>query len=214
MARERATVLVAAVSAAVLLLASGCGGSTAARAPSPPAKAAAPRCAHPAGWQRLADRIAAPVYCPGWLPGPLTSQIGGRWNNINSVSPDRSYLESFVWQETEVGITASGAEYHVNLRGYPGRTKIPTCTEGGGDNTPIPCFADPRGHVLENGIDATLFTVNQDADQWHILLAWRHRGSLYTISEHLAPPVDYRKLVRFLHRELRSLVLIEPSRST
>ena len=53
------------------------------------------------GWQRLANRIGADVYCPGWLPDPLTSQIGGQWNNINSVSKDRSYLESFIWQDTD-----------------------------------------------------------------------------------------------------------------
>jgi hypothetical protein len=222
MIRMRAAGLVAAVCTAFALLASGCGGdsgtapatttpASGANAAAPPAK---PRCAYPAGWQRLANRIAAPVYCPGWLPDPLTSQIGGRWNNIDSVSRDRSYLESFVWQETEVGINATGGELHVNLRGYPGRTTIPTCTEGGGDNTPIPCFADSRGRVVENGIDATLYTVNQDADQWHLLLAWRHKGSLYTLSEHLAPPLDYRKLVRYLHHELRSLVLIEPARTT
>ena len=38
------------------------------------------------GWQKLANKIQAPVYCPGWLPDPLTGQIGGRWNNINSVA--------------------------------------------------------------------------------------------------------------------------------
>ena len=175
---------------------------------SAPAK---PHCAFRGGWQRLANRIAAPVYCPGWLPDPLTSQIGGRWNNIDSVSRDRSYLESFVWQETEIGVNGAGGELHVNLRGYPGVTKIPSCTEGGGDNTPIPCFADPRGRYHAKGISATLYTVNQDADQWHLLLAWRHQGSLYTLSEHLAPPLNYGKLLRYLQHELRSLVLIEPS---
>ena len=193
------------------LAAAGCGGS--AVHPHGPTPTAAPppkpHCAYPAGWQRLANRIAAPVYCPGWLPDPLTSQIGGKWNNIDSVSRDRSYLESFVWQETQMG--AAGGELHVNLRGYPGRMKIPNCTQGGGDNRPIPCFADPKGKVSENGISATLFTVNQDADQWHVLLAWRHQGSLYTLSEHLAPPLNYGKLVRYLRHELRSLVLIEPS---
>jgi hypothetical protein len=216
----RAFALLAGVSAALSLLAAGCGGNgaTSAGGGPPPTAAAAqaaakPRCAHPAGWQRLANRIAAPVYCPGWLPDPLTSQIGGRWNNIDSVSRDRSYLESFVWQETQVGVNGVGGELHVNLRGYPGVTKIPSCTEGGGDDTPIPCFADPRGRYFAKGISATLYTVNQDADQWHLLLAWRHRGSLYTLSEHLAPPLNYRKLLRYLQHELRSLVLIEPTRT-
>ena len=56
--------------------------------------------------------------------------------------------------------------------------------------------------------------MNQDADQWHLLYAWHHKGSLYTVSEHLAPPLNYRKLVAYLKRELGSLVLIQPSNST
>src|SRR6185437_1595888 len=177
-AAVRAFALLAGVSAALALLASGCGGSGAKVAASEaagsgaPAAPAKPRCAYPAGWQRLANRIGAAVYCPGWLPDPLTSQIGGKWNNINSVSRDRSYLESFVWQETEAGATGAGGELHVNLRGYPGRTKIPTCFAGATASDPVPCFADAHGQVHENGIDATLFTVNQGADQWHVALVW------------------------------------------
>ncbi len=201
------------LSAALAPLAAGCGGSTVGpHGPTPTsAPPATPHCAFPAGWQRLANRIAAAVYCPGWLPDPLTSQIRGKWNNINSVSPDRSYLESFVWQETEVGVNGAGGELHVNLRGYPGRTKIPTCPTGAGNSYPEPCFGGPHGQVRENGIAATLFTVNQGADQWHYALVWHHRGSLYTLSEHLAPPLDSRKLVQYLRRELGSLVLIEPN---
>src|SRR5579884_3495062 len=208
----KASLALAGLAAALALVASGCGSAAARRAAA--AKPAAPRCAYRAGWQRLADRIRAPVYCPGWLPDPLTAQIGGPWNNIDEVSPDRSYLESFVWQETEVGATGAGGELHVNLRGYPGRTRIPTCPTGAFNSDPAPCFAGPHGTVHENGIDATLYTVNQGADEWHYLLLWRHAGSLYTISEHLAPPLDGPKLVQYLHHELRDLVLIEPAHST
>ena len=208
--------------AAVVLLAAGCGGaghgaattSALARyyagfAPPVPMKAT---CAHPLGWERLANRIGAAVYCPGWLPDPLTSQIGGQWNNINAVGKDRSYLESFVWQDTDTP-NISG-EFHINLRGYPGRTTIPTCLGGLNMTTPVPCFAQPTGHVTENGIRATLYTVNQDADTWHLLLLWRHAGGLYTVSEHLAPPLDYHRVVEYLKVELASLVLIPPARST
>ncbi|HEY3182389.1 MAG TPA: hypothetical protein VGJ77_06120 [Gaiellaceae bacterium] len=203
---RRPGLLIALALAALSLAASGCSsGETKAVAAAAPK----PVCKYRAGWQKLANRIDAPVYCPGWLPDPLTAQLGGRWNNIDSVDPDRSYLMSFVWQETGGG--AAGGELHVNLRGYPGRTAIPRCTRGGKDKTLIPCFSDPRGKVRANGITATMFTVNQDADQWHILLAWRYGGSLYTLSEHVAPPLTYRKVVAYLKRELRSLVLIEPS---
>jgi hypothetical protein len=159
-------------------------------------------------WQKLANRIDAPVYCPAWLPDPLTGQIGGRWNNIDSVGKDRSYLIGFVWQEL-------GQEIHINLRGYPGVTKVPTCTSVDlvGDKrhvTKVPCFADSHGQKTVAGFRVTEYTVNQDADQWHVLYAWRHGGSLYTLSQHVAPPLTFPMVVRNLDRELASLVLVEP----
>ncbi len=197
-----------------LLVVAGCGSSSKTSAPAvmTTAAQAAPQCAYRAGWQKLANRIKAAVYCPGWLPDPLTSQLGGQWNNINSVSPDRSYLMSFVWQETGMGI--GGGELHVNLRGYPGVTKIPSCTRGGGDHTPIPCFDQPNGSMTTNGIKATVYTVNQDADAWHILLLWHAHDGLYTLSEHLAPPLTYNKLLKYLRHELSQLVVIEPNLKT
>ena len=149
------------------------------------------------------------MYCPGWLPDPLTDQIGGPWNNINSVSPDRSYLESFVWQDTDLGGTSG--ELHVNLRAYPGRTTIPTCRTGGADSVNVPCFAQPTRNYTANGITARLYTVNQDADSWHLALVWRRAGTLYTLSEHVAPPLTYNHVIRYLRQELGSLVLIKPS---
>src|SRR5438067_8519437 len=190
------------------LLATGCsGGAKQASA----AQVAAPKahCHGVAVLQRLANRVKAPVYCPGWLPDPLQGQIGGEWNNINSVSTDRSYLESFVWQETGGG--AAGGELHVNLRAYPGVTKIPSCRTGGADSQNVPCFADARGWVTANGIRARLYTVNQDADAWHALLLWRRAGTLYTLSEHVAPPLTFAHVVRYLKRELASLVVIKPA---
>jgi hypothetical protein len=196
----------------LIVVAAGCGGSSRPAVSGAAAPTARPGCAYRVGWQRLANRISADVYCPGWLPGPLTSQINGGSNNINVVSSDRSYLESFIWQDTDTpGI--SGV-LHVILRGYPGRTAIPTCLGGIKGTTPMPCFAGVNGHVTEHGIRATLYTVNQDADAWHILLLWRHKGGLYTVSEHLAPPLNYPKVVSYLKRELAALVLIAPSHST
>ena len=199
--------------AGLSLLVAGCGGSShSAATTSTTAAPVKASCAHPAGWRTLANRIGADVYCPGWLPDPLTSQIGGQSNNIDSVSKDRSYLESFIWQDTDTP-NISG-EVHVILRGYPARTKIPKCLGGLNDKTWIACFAGPRGHVSSNGIRATVYTVNQDADAWHLLLAWHHRGGLYTLSEHLAAPLTFKKVMAYLKQELDSLVLIAPSRST
>jgi hypothetical protein len=203
----------AGILAATALLVAGCGGSgtkSAATATTPaPAKAT---CAYRHGWQLLANRIGADVYCPGWLPDPLTSQINGRWSNINSVSKDRSYLESFVWQDTDSA--ALSGELHVNLRGYPDRTAIPTCLGGLKDNVEKPCFQGLHGTITAGGIKAKLYTVNLDADTWHLLLLWHHNKGLYTLSEHLAPPLDYKKVIAYLKHELGSLVLIAPSHST
>ena len=171
-------------------------------------------CPHRAGWQKLADKIDAPVYCPGWLPTPLTSQIGGPWNNIDSVDPDRSYLIGFVWQENALG--GNVQEVHVNLRGYPGSTRIPTCqdvtTVGGTTHRKnVPCFQEPRGTMRsKDGIVATKYTVNHGADSWHVLLAWLRNGSLYTVSEHVAEPLTYAQVVANLKLMLDRLVLVRP----
>jgi hypothetical protein len=187
-----------------VLVLSGCGAA------EPESRAAAPACPAQwrAGWQKLADRIDAPVYCPRWLPSPLRAEIGGPSASANSVDPDGSYLVGFIYKE---GVQ----ENHVNLRGYPGKTAIPTCIDtlvGAGKTRrrKVPCFSDPSGQKRAGGIVATVYTVNQDADQWHVLYAWRRKGSLYTISEHVAPPFTFSGVVRNLDRMLRSLVLVEP----
>jgi hypothetical protein len=187
----------------------GCGNE-ATKAEAAP-KVAKPHCPNPAAWQKLANRVGVPVYCPGWLPDPLTGKLGAVDNNINSVSADRSYLESWVWQETGGG--AAGGELHVNLRAYPGRTKIPTCRTGGSDSRNVPCFASPVGRISANGISSPVYTVNQDADAWHYLVLWRRHGTLYTLSEHVAPPLTGQKVRQYLKRELSSLVLFRPSAS-
>jgi hypothetical protein len=194
------------VVAGFVLLVAGCGEATTPRRVAD-SVASAPRCpaSAVAGWRRLADRIQAPVYCPRWMPAPLDGRIDGRWIDVNSVDPDRSYLISFLWHE------ARGGDVHVNFRGYPGRVRIPRCVD---NNTRqrrlVPCFSDPRGRIRLPGIHATLYTVNQDADQWHVLYAWRRGGSLYAVSEHVTPPLTYRHVQRNLARILRNLVLVEP----
>jgi hypothetical protein len=189
------------------LVLSGCGAA------EPESRAAAPSCpaAWRVGWQKLADRIDAPVYCPRWLPSPLTGEIGGPRTTVNSVGKDRSYLIGFAWKDRE-------DEVHVNLRGYPGKTAIPTCRQvdinaGKKVERSVPCFADSRGRKRVPGIEATVYTVSQDADRWHISYLWRHDGSLYVLSEHVAPPLTYRMVVRNLDRMLRTLVLVAPHTS-
>jgi hypothetical protein len=200
-----------AIVLALLLLAvvsAGCAGGE----ESSPAQAARAKPSCPAswraGWQRLANRIEAPVYCPAWIPSPLTAQIGGKWSTGAQVAKDRSYLAGFIWFE-------HGSEVHVNLRGYPGRTTIPACVAEEQireqlKRTKVPCFSDPKETRRIGPFRIILYTVNRDADQWHLLYAWRHAGSLYALSEHVAPPFGYQRVLKNLDRMMRSLVLIQP----
>lgn len=157
------------------------------------------------GWQVLADKVQAPVYCPTWMPNPLDAKIGGQYQDIYSIGKDRSYLVSFL----EHGDLGSG-DVHVNFRGYPGRLSVPKCPAPVGHGT-TPCFSNPVAHLNENGIHATVYQVNQGADQWHILLAWHYRGTLYAVSEHVIPPYRFSTQVRHnLSLLLKSLVLVRP----
>jgi hypothetical protein len=188
-------------------VASGCGAGEK-KAEAAPARPTA-KCSDRAGWQKLANRIGAPVYCPAWMPNPLDAKIGGEWDNGVSVKPDRSYLVSFLWHESQSG------DVHVNFRGYPGKTAIPTCEKldtvnGRARRSRIPCFADAIDRHRVAGEAVTVYAVNQDADQWHILYAWRHAGSLYAVSEHVIRPLNYRKVRRNLDRLVRGLTLLKP----
>jgi hypothetical protein len=153
-------------------------------------------------WQRLANRVKAPVYCPSWMPSPLDADIGGQWNSGGPlVDKDRSYLVGFLWHE------AGSGDVHVNFRGYPGQTAMPRCIER---RRPIPCFSDPRGTKRIADKKVTIYTVSRDADQWHVTYLWRRSGTLYTVSEHVAPPLTFRRVVANLDRLVRGLELIRP----
>ena len=204
---------IAAVTIACLVLAA-CGGVSSASASETASSTRSAACpqAWRGGWHALADEIRAPVYCPSWMPHPLDAKMGGPWFNGRYVEKDRSYLVSFVWQETT---PTGGDEVHVNFRGYPGHTAIPACDDlrrvrGKLVHKRIPCFADARGQRRLGGITATVYTANQGADQWHVLYGWRHDGSLYTVSEHVAPPFTYRQVIRNLDRIVRGLSLLRP----
>lgn len=178
-------------------------------AAAPPPPRACPA-AWKGGWQRLADRVGAAVYCPTWMPSPLDGKIGGQWDNGVSVRRDRSYLVSFLWHEPPA------QDVHVNFRGYPDKTGIPRCedvrvVEGKTRRRSIPCFSDRKPVRRVGRFTVTPYTVNRDADQWHVLFAWRERGTLYTVSEHVARPLTYRKVVANLDRLVRGLVRVEPA---
>lgn len=202
--RRLAVLLVLAV--AVI---SGCSKDTSgpsAAAPQPPSC----RASWKPAWQRLANKIKAPVYCPSWMPSPLDGKIGGEWDDGVSVDPDRSYLVSFLWHEPP------SQDVHVNFRGYPGRTAVPKCQDtqvvaGKVRRRTLPCFSDARQPRRVGGLLVTVYTVNRGVDQWHVLYAWRRRGTLYAVSEHVAKPLTYRRVVQNLDRLVAGLVRIDPA---
>jgi hypothetical protein len=204
---SRASLVVLLLAAA--LAAGGCGGARASTAGGSGCPAAWQH-----GWQQLANRIHAAVYCPRWMPQPLDARIHASDSSGPYVNHDRSYLVPFLYMDPS---PSSPYEVHVNFRGYPGRTSIPTCedtlTAGKKVVHPkVPCFADPRGHKRFGSTAVTVYTANQGADAWHVLYAWRSKGSLYTVSEHVITPYTYTEVVKNLDRIMRSLVVVRPTR--
>lgn len=201
----RAVLLLIALAAA----AAGCGGSSKSASEGPACPSA-----WKDGWQRLADDVGAPVYCPSWVPHPIDGEIDGRYKNGRWVDEqDKSYLVSLLWVDQDGGVSR---EVHVNFRGYPGSTEVPMCEEtltAGGKTTrkPIPCFSDERGTKRIGDVEATVYSVNQGIDAWHVLYAWERDGSLYTVSQHVAEPYSYQQVVRNIERMIRGLALLEPS---
>lgn len=209
-----AGLLVGALALAVVVAAVAWGRSDGGSSAAPAAASTPPVCPKSSrvSWQKLATEINAPVYCPSWLPQPLVGKFGGRFFNGRSVDPDRSYLVSFVWFDAGGGMVQ---EVHVNFRGYPGTTRIPTCEDtltvsGTTVHKKIPCFSDRQGRKRFDGETVTLYTANQGADLWHALYAWRHNGALYTLSAHVAPPYTYQQTIGHLDRMMRTLVRLEP----
>jgi len=162
------------------------------------------------GWQRLADRIDGPVYCPSWMPSPIDATIGGQWNSDGvAVDKDKSYLAGFLWHE------AGSGDVHVNFRGYPGKRGVPRCvdTQTSGGKTrrrSVPCFSDPQGTRKVGDKKVTVYTVSRDADQWHVTYTWLRNGTLYAVSEHVAPPLTFRRVLENLDRIVAGLEVIEP----
>jgi len=202
-----------AFAVALVIALSACSGAESddpAVAPAP----AAPVCpkSSRAGWQALANRVRAHVYCPSWLPTPLDGRFDGVFNG-QTVDPDRSYLVKFLYFDS--GLPGAPQEVHVVLRGYPGNTRLPRCDNSTVDGGKVvhhftPCFSDPNGKRRFGSKLATLYTSNQGADQWHLLYAWREHGSLYTVSEHVVAPYTYQQVLHNLNRMMSTLVRIEP----
>ena len=91
--------------------------------------------------------------------------------------------------------------------------KVSLTVNGKTTHPRIPCFSDARGTKRFGTKRVTVFTANQGTDLWHILYAWRDRGTLYSVSEHVAPPFTYKQVVANLDRLMRGLVRVVPAES-
>ena len=97
----------------------------------------------------------------------------------------------------------------------PGRTKIPTCRTGGIDSQNVPCFASPNGtdhRERDQGAPSTRSTRTPTSGTSRSSGA--HDGNLYTLSEHVAPPLTYNHVVRYLKHELDSARADQADRSS
>jgi hypothetical protein len=198
--------------ASVLAVAAGCGGS--AGTPTGTVDALMPGVGSEpcpaewkAEWQRLANRIQASVFCLAWLPFPVSGRLGGPTAAL-SVSPDRSYLITFLQQN-------EGYELHATMRGYPGRTEVPTCRtvklvglkkiEGA-----APCFSHPIARTAIAGLRVTVYDRGLDADEHHVIYTWVSDGSLYTLGHHAHHSLTHTAAMMNVERMLRSASIVRP----
>ena len=202
-ATTRVTPAAALLAACLALTAFGAGAKDAAPAQAATQKAAGCPASWTPGWQKLANRIHADVYCPSWMPNPLDGRIGSDVYQFEQVDKQGGYLVSFVYYET------GSTEVHVNFHRWPG-TRMPLCRDIKSKRM-IPCYSDAAGTTTANGIAATFYTVSRDADQWHLSYLWRHAGATYVVSEHVAPPYSFQKVKANITRVLQSLALLKPS---
>jgi len=154
------------------------------------------------GWQKLANRIGADVYCPSWMPNPLDGRIGSENYQFTQVDKRGGYLVSFLYYENSY-------EVHVNFRSFAG-TAMPHCRDLE-TKRQIACYSDAAGRLSANRISATFYTVARDADQWHLSYLWRHAGATYVVSEHVASPYGFTQVKANVARILRGLALLKPA---
>ena len=207
---------IAILLAVAAVLVAGCGGKDAATTSATGAPATSCPKAWKAGWQKLANDVGATVYCPSWMPEPVDARINGIYKNGRWVDKkDRSYLVSFLWLDQDAGVSR---EVHLNFRGYPGRTTIPSCqttrTVEGQDRARHRFRASPiSGATKRLGVD--------HGDRLHgqpghrrvarpLPLAPR-RLAVHGLASTSSSPYSYAQVVKNLERIIRGFVPLEPT---
>jgi hypothetical protein len=191
----------------LLLVTAGCGGES-----SSPGSNSAPAASQPAGssstvrtcpaawtadWQAWANTIGAVVYCPTFIPSPLTAEIGGTW--LTAKEPGRSWQLGYSWLE-------HGDLVHVVFEGYPASRKWPPMCDG------VPCFDGETGTEAIAGKQVTWYEKNEASHSGHLAAVFRANGYVYVVSMHVSQPYDTDAKVRTaLTRTVSGLVPMQPA---
>jgi hypothetical protein len=188
------------VALVVLLTAAGCGGSSS--ADTTPSSAAAAHGCPPSwrpGWQKWANKVQMPVYCPGWMP-TVTGQIKSQWNTAYAPGHDNWQL-GFAWLEFDNLV-------HIIFEGYAPKAFPPNC-EGS------PCFAGYIGSQQVGRFHVRWYDHNLASHTGHIAAIFRANGYIYVVSMHIAPPSTTltRTKADVVHI-LKTLTKIDPQSST
>ncbi len=174
---------------AVVVTVSACGSGSAQSGSS----AAAPHgCSKvwAAGWQAWANRVGMPVWCPGWMPGPIDAIIHGQWNTARVAQ--HQWQLGYAWLEI-------GQLVHVIFEGYPPGEFPPTC-EGN-----VPCFGgeEPKSETIAGHV-VHWFDRNHASHSGHIAAVFTWHGDTYVVSIHVASPVSTKAVAK---RDLRHIIL-------
>ena len=151
-------------------------------APTPPPCAAAWR----PGWQQLANRVQARLL-PDLDAEPARRGHEGADEERRVGQARRSWPRQLpLARAAGAGRPRqlprlSGPYCDPALRGHPGG-----CGEEVRHATSR--ASATRSPRTGGRFSVTPYTVNQGVDQWHVLYLWRERGSIYTVSQHVAKP--------------------------
>lgn len=180
--------------------ASACGGGgSATSSGGASTTGAAPACpaAWKAGWQAWANRVDERVYCPSFLPNPLTGEIHGQWNT--ALAPGKRWQVGYAWLEHDDLV-------HVVFEGYPAAGWPPSC-EG------VPCFAGKTGTEDVGGHRVTWYDHNQASHTGHVAAVFRDGRIVYVVSMHVSRPYGTKQKTQSLVRQMvAGLVPLDPSR--
>jgi hypothetical protein len=186
----------------MLLAVAGCAdnGSSAATGTRSEGRASKPACpdAWKADWQAWADRVGETVFCPSFVPSPITAQIGGQWNTARE--PGKAWQLGYAWLEHDDLV-------HVVFEGYPERVWPPRC-EG------VPCFDGKVGTENIAGHEVTWYDHNEASHSGHVAAAFHDGGVVYVVSMHVSRPYDgVEKTTGLVRQMVAGLAPLQPQGS-